>query len=738
MSDPIPESDIDKGGAARDSQRLQKVHDRAMRRFDSVAKPQQELRAQSLAARRFVTIPGAQWEGPWGIQFENAPRPEVDLITRSLEKIETDYRENRLLVDFVSVDDDTETADTLDGMYLADSQQYKAQQARDNALQEGIRGGMGAWRVTTDYADPYDPNNDAQRVNPGVTIVDADQSVYWDIGSILYDKSDAKWAFIVTADPRAEAVEKWGDKIADWPLQQWKLAYDWYTPDIVRKAEYYEVEDVPDILLILKQEQSGAEMRFFGTEIEEGALKDLKAQGWKQTERAVKRVRVHKYILNGSYVLKDCGYIAGPNIPIVPFYGRREYVDNMERWRGHVHKKMDAQRIFNGRLARLTEIDSLSPREIPIVLDEQLTPQIMEEWRRQNIDRHPFARLKALRDENGAIVAAGPIGKVEPPQIPPVTGQLLQFTGQMLSADDDTADQVKANVSADAMDIAANRVDAKSAIYLDNMRQSIIREGEIWLGMAREVYYEPGRQVDTLTLDGQNGKAELHEPVMDNGVYKIRNDLSQGKFKVAVDVAESTATKRQKAVRQFEGLAAAFGPGTPENRIMLLNAVRQMDGESISELQDWARKQLVGQGVIKPTPEEAQQLQEEQANQPPDPSAIALQSAAQQAQSQAILNQSKAKQQEADAALKMAQAEELSKAPAVPTGLSSTPANDYADAVDKVAGANLKQAQAAHLQEQMHHQRIRTGADLAQEEHQREMDRRAADLADRQARQGGE
>src|SRR6185369_6358907 len=117
-------------------------------------------------------------------------------------------------------------------------------------------------------------------------------------------------------------------------------------------------------------------------------------QGWKQEERAIKRRRVHKYILNGSFVLKDCGYIAGPNIPIVPFYGRREYVDNIERWRGHVHKKMDAQRIFNGRLARLTEIDSLSPREIPIVLDEQLTPQIMEEWRRQNIDRHPFARLK--------------------------------------------------------------------------------------------------------------------------------------------------------------------------------------------------------------------------------------------------------------------------------------------------------------------------------------------------------
>ena len=82
--DPIPESEI-KGAEKRDdSAAILAIHERALRRFDTVAVPQQELRAQSLEARRFVTIPGAMWEGLWGEQFENSPRPEVDKLTKAL------------------------------------------------------------------------------------------------------------------------------------------------------------------------------------------------------------------------------------------------------------------------------------------------------------------------------------------------------------------------------------------------------------------------------------------------------------------------------------------------------------------------------------------------------------------------------------------------------------------------------------------------------------------------------
>ena len=726
---PIPESEIADETTA-DSTRLKDKHHLAMTRFDSVAVPQAPLRAQSLEARRFVTIPGAMYEGAFGEQFENAPRLEMDEVTPGLEKIETDYRENRLTVDFIPAGgQDKETADTLDGMYRADSYHFNAQAARDNAFKEGIRGGFGAWRLTTDRVDPYDPDDDSQRVNPGMTIPDADQCVYLDGASVEYDGSDAKWAHVLSAWPRADAEDKWPDAVwSDFPTAKWDYAWDgWYRPDLVMTSEYYEVEDTGDKLLIFTSAQGGDEQRFFASEIGDGVRVDLKAQGYSLGTRTVKRRRVHKYLMNGSVILRDCGYIAGDSIPIVPFYFRRDWIDNMPWWRGYVGKKMDAQRSFNSAMSHLTEIDSLSPYEVPIIADEQMTPEIANEWARGNIDRHPFRRIKPLRDPEGNVISAGPIGKIEPPQVPPVTVTRLQFALQVLRGDEDTADQVKSNVSADAMDIAATRVDAKSGIPLDNMRLSIAREGQIYLGMGREVYYEPGREVETLTNDGQDGTATLAEPMVDqSGVYRIRNDLTRGKFKVLASVQESTATKRQKTVRQALELASAFGQGTPDAQAALYTAAQSMDGEGIDDLQEFYRQRSIAVGATKPTQEEQQRMQQAAENQQPDPAAVALTAQAAKLGAEAEASKAKAVESLSKAHLNQAQADTLEKAPKVPSGLSAPPENPLVQAAEvhsKIASADLNTAKAAHLREDIVHKRIKTG-------HQVAMERRAQDLAE--------
>jgi hypothetical protein len=80
------------------------------------------------------------------------------------------------------------------------------------------------------------------------------------------------------------------------------------------------------------------------------------------------------------------------------------------------------------------------------------------------------------------------------------------------------------------MDIAATRTDGKAAIYIDNMRQSMQRCGEIYLSMARDVYVEEGREVDTLGEDGkQHGTATLSEgtPTSKAG-FRIRHDIAKG------------------------------------------------------------------------------------------------------------------------------------------------------------------------------------------------------------------
>lgn len=627
-----PESEQTTDEEAKD---LSPVHERAMRRFTETVEPQIPVRMRALQARRFCDIPGAQWEGEWGEQWENTIKVEHNKVQRGVRKIETDYRQNRIVPDFRPAGGmaNQDTADTLDGMHRADSHHFKAGQARDNAFSEAVRGGFGAYRLLNVLADPYDIQSDAQRINPGLIIVDADQRVFFDGNSKLYDKSDARFAFVLTALTRDAFVEEYGEeRIADWSdglpnRQHW---FDWYTPDVIRVAEYYEVEETTADLLIMTHRVSNEERREWKEDMGAGELAELRAAGWKIATRKQQRRRVHKYTLSGAEVLEDNGFIAGKRIPIVPVYGQRTFVDNQETFKGHVQDKMDAQRLYNARVSRLAETSALAPYEKPIFAAEQMPQHLANLWAEQNINRHPYLLVEPLRNDDGTIASTSPLGYVKPPDMPPVEAALLQIANNDLTEEDvDGADEVKANVSAEAMDIAATRVDAKSGIYLDNMALSVACEAEIYLDMAGDVYFEPGRIVETMTEDGGDGEAVLQEPAKDAaGNFIIRNDFSRGRYKVVCSVTEATATRRDKAVRSMMNVAAVATEAgdTDMAKIALRTAVMNQDGEGTSAMQKWARRELVALGIEEPTDEEQAQLDQaaEEQEAQPDPAAEVL------------------------------------------------------------------------------------------------------------------
>lgn len=623
MEDATDPDVIEQG---EDDAGLRAVHIRALRRFDDAAYPQQEMRRQALEARRFVTIPGAQWEGPWGDQFENAIKIEIDKVGRGLRKLETDYRQNRIVPDFRpdGPDADETTATTLDGLHRADNYRFKSQQARDNAVFEAFAGGFGAYRLCNDWEDEGNKGNDYQRVNPGDLIVDADQSVFFDPNARLYDKSDARFAFIRTALTPDAYEDEYGEQAGEFP-DGVSPECDWFTSEAVSVAEYYEVEDKDESLHVLTYRLSSEEKRVWSSDLVAGELKDMLADGWTDKPQRRKRRRVRKYILSGDRVLVDHGYIAGDQIPIVPVYGKRYYVQGVERFSGYVLDKMDAQRLYNSNVSRLAELNSLAPREVPIFAAEQMPPHLAENWARANIDRLPYLTVEPLRSEDGQIVASGPIGKVEPPRVPEALATLIQLSNNdLLEEMRDGSDEVKSNTSAEAMDIAATRVDAKSSIYLDNVRQSVQREGEIYLSMAAEVYVEKGRVVETMSEDGADGEAKLKSISTDDaGNARTVNDLQGARYKVVASVNEATATRRDKTVKSM--LATAEVAITAQDpslaQAALLTAVLNQDGEGLDGFHKWAREKALGLGLVEPNDEEKAAQEAAAQNQQPDPMA---------------------------------------------------------------------------------------------------------------------
>lgn len=605
---------------------------RALQQFDEITSATGDERMASLEDRRFVFIEGAAWDGDWGAQFENGLRVSINKTQRGHDKIINDYRANRFMVNFrpVGSKGDDDTAELLNGLMYADMYRSAGQEALDNAFSEGAAGGMGAWRLCNEYEDDSDPDDDHQRIAV-LPIVDADQRVYFDLDAKRYDKSDARFAYVLNSMTVTEFKRQHGDDApVTWPDNALRShAFEWFSPDVVYVAEYYEVEFVLRELRIYSRAATDEEFRYWAEDMDSEMADDLAKRGFTVTKRRIKRKRVHKYILSGAEVLEDCGYIAGENIPIVPFYGKRVFINNVERFKGHVRDAKDPARLYNAQVSKLAEISSLSPREVPIFAPAQMEG-LQSHWANMNLERHPYAVAHPLTDPvTGQIVQTGPIGTIKPADVPPVQAALIQLTGAdiaELTYGDDGAMEVKSNVSGEAMDIAASRVDQKSYIYMDNFKLSMQRFGEVFYSMAKEVYVEEGREVETMDAEGQAGAKVLHEVYTnpDSGVTAKRHDLSVGKFNVIADVTESTATRRDKTVRTMMTMsqAAVAAQALELGQAALLTAAKNMDGEGIHEFQDFVHAMSLRLGLDKMTPEEQQQAQE--AAQQPDPQAQVL------------------------------------------------------------------------------------------------------------------
>jgi hypothetical protein len=359
---------------------------------------------------------------------------------------------------------------------------------------------------------------------------------------------------------------------------------------------------------------------------------------------------------------------------------------------------MDIQKLYNAAVSKMAETSAMSPREIPIFAEEQMPQHLADLWKNQIVDRHPYAVVRPLLDPaTGQVLSAGPIGKVEAPSVDPNTAAVLQIARTDLTENqDDGSDEVKANTSADALEFAATRVDARSGIFLDNWRKTTKCGGEIYVSQCADVYFEPGREVETMTEDGNDGTATLVQNYVNKqGKSGYQNDFTRGHYKVVVDVTEATSTRRDKTVKSCMNMAsvAVEAQDTDLARVLLLTAVMNTDGEGLSDVQDWSRKQLLTLGATQPTDEEQAAMEQaaaQQQQQPPDPAVVVAQAKAEDLAASA-------KQRAADTVLKLAQAQAVggpAEAPTPPDGL---------EAVHKIAEIGKTAAETEHLRTQTAH-----------------------------------
>lgn len=639
-------------------EKLQAEHAQGLEDFDVAWTAVHRERALCLEDREFCLVPGAQWKGLED-GFEDKPQFELNKTELATRRLKNEYRNNRLEVSFTPRDGaaDDKLAEACAALFRADQEDSSAEEAYDAAFDEAATGGVGAWRLRASYADEDDEDgqDDADEARPQrirfEPIYDADQSVFWDPNAKLQDKSDARFCFVITPMTCAEYERRFGEDPSSWPTAERPSGFEWADVDQVYVAERYVVEVEPATYVRFKG-ITGEEVEYSLDELEpdedHDLARELAATGYEEiSRRTVTTRRIHKYLMDGRQVLKDCGYVAGRLIPIVMVFGRYARVNGVERTVGHVRLAKDPQRILNLSISKIGELSGESFSEKLIVSPEQIKGH-ERDWANDSVEHHPYRQLNLLVDETtgSPLQTQGPLGTVKPAAIPPATAALAEISDKSLGdilGNPDQAEKVVSHVAGKTMELLAQRIDGNAYIYISNMAKAIRRCGQIWLSMARELYTDPGRKMKGLGPRGERSQIILMKPEIGKDGEKVYvNDLSRANFDVKVDVGPSSVSKRQAAFREITALMATVTDPQLQS-MMALFALMNTEGEGGGETRKAARKRLLASGDVEPTPEEAAKIAAAAQNAPKDPQAAYLESAA--------------KKQDADAAKAAVEAE---------------------------------------------------------------------------------
>lgn len=612
-----------------------------MLRFDRAYSPQQDVREKCIEATRFARVPGGQWEGATAAgtklddQFEKYPKFEINKVATELNRIIAEYRNNRITVKFRPGDKaaSEELANKLNGLFRADYEETDGGEACDNAFDDAATGGFGCFRLTSMLVNEYDPMDERQRTG-FEPIYDPSRSVWFDPDAKKYDKSDALWAFCMYSLSPEKYEAEYGKtpptSLDTTTMTTWE--YDWFAPEVIYIAKYYEIRK-ESVDVVSYQQPITSEIATYDSDQIEDIEDELAEAGFVEVaRRSVKRRRVYVSVVDGENFLEKPRRIPGEHIPLIPVYGKRWFIDDIERVEGHIAKAMDPQRLYNLQVSMLADTAAQDPGSIPIVGMEQIRG-LEKHWEARNKKRPSFLVLREAKDKQGNIIGpATPAGYTQPAVMNQALAALLQQTSadiQEVTGGSQAMQQMPSNIANDTVNSLMNRSDMASFIYLDNMAKSLKRAGEVWLSMAREVYGSD-REVRIVNQDGTDDIALMNAQVVDRQTGKAvaLNDLSTGRYDVTVDVGPSYTARRDATVSVLTGILNAMLPQDPMRPVIQGIILDNLDGEGLDDFKEYNRKQLLTSGAVKPrNPEEEQMVaQAQQAQQQqPNPEMIAAQ-----------------------------------------------------------------------------------------------------------------
>ncbi len=660
-----------------DNDLLTRIRKRARLMIDA----DQENRRDGLEDMKFVNVPGEQWDANMKKERGDRPCYEFNKLRVTLKRVINEMRSNRPAGKVRGVEDgDKKTAEIYEGLIRNIWNVSDGDTVIDYAAEYQVAAGMGAWRITTDYA-----GDDVFDQDIWVKPLQNPFCLYWDPAAKDEMKRDAMDCVLLDRMSKSSYETRWPNKdIVNWESTEFDDEDDWMDDDTVRIVEYWWKEPVTKELWQLETGEV-----IDSKSPEAGLIDPAKVK----RKRTAKCHEIKMCIASGDAILERADW-AGKHLPFVTVYGEHVIIDGKDRWWGLPRFAKDSQRSYNVSRTAITETIALAPQAKWWATVEQAKGHT-QKWAEAHYKNFPYLLFNPDPKQPGAPQRMGgadvPVALIQESQI--ASDEIKSVTGIF-----DASLGMQGNeTSGKAINAREQQGQIATFNYPDNMAKGVRRTWEICIDLVPKII-DTERQMRILGSDGAEDYVKVNQVIVDPKTMKpvTVNDLSKGRYDVTITVGPGFSTKRQEASETYMNLAQAAPQVMAVAGDLIFKAMDLPYSEEIAErlkaMLPPPIQELISNGKQIPPEAQAVMMQAQQAMQMVEQQMQVVQQAGMEAQKeQQMAQKNKAEVQTAMANLKAQEAQFEAK---VAQELAKI---TQAQAQLQVAGANM---QVKHAEEQ--------------------------------------
>ena len=529
---------------------------RIRERFRVMSEADDENRREAMADLRFVNVPGEQWDPNMKKERGNRPCYEFNKLRINGKRVINEIRANRPQGKVRAVEGgDKKGADLREGLCRNIANMSDFETITDQQAEYQVDGGMGAWRVVTEYSDDTAFDQDIL-IKP----IKNPFCLYADPACQDVLKRDAE-DWILTQRISNKAFEAKYGKVEKINFDEGELddEDDWQSDETVRVVEYWYREPYDKEIMLV--ETPTGRLTVDGSSDEAPGVKAKIATGEYRLvkSRVANCHRIMMCVASGDAVLEGPVERPGSQFPFVIVYGEWKVVDGKVRWHGLHRFSKDAQRSYNVARTSIDETIAMSPQAKFWATPEQAKGHEIK-WAEAHQKNFPFLLANPDPKQPGfPQMMSGPQVPVALVQQTMISSQDIRETSGLHEASFGEESQEKSGVA-----LARKQHQAQIVTYNfpDNMAKGVKRTWEILLDYIPEIY-DTERELRIIGADGAEDYQTVNEMVPSVGPdgmpTTVRvNDMAAGKYDVTVTTGPSFSTLRQEAAETIGMLVQKF------------------------------------------------------------------------------------------------------------------------------------------------------------------------------------